>query len=89
MVKNQLKVTREIVNICEIVERLIMAFSERKTRNGAGPLVSASCERTSKLLSEDVTASRAMRTDRFVVGSTAAATPRSHAIAAYVGGAKR
>lgn len=76
MVKDQLKVTRDIINIREIVERLIVTFSKRRAKKGAGPVVFVSRERISKLLSGDVTASRAMYTDRFVVGSTAAAKVR-------------
>ena len=76
MVKSQLKRARERENIREIVERLITALSERNTRYGVGSFMSVSHESTLKLSSGVATTNRDMYTDRFVVGSTAAAKAR-------------
>lgn len=73
MVKSQLKRARDSVNIREVVERLITAFSERNTRYGVGSLVSVLHESTLKLSSGVATMNRDMYTGRFVLGSTAAA----------------
>lgn len=71
-----MKRARDNVNIRDIVERLITALSERNTRYGVGSLVPVSHETISKLPSGVVTTNQAMYTDRFVVGSTAAAKER-------------
>ena len=85
MVNIQLTRARERVNIREIVDRLISAFSTRDPVNGVtrplsevstSSLAAMSCESTTKLPSGLATMNRAMYTELFVVGSMAMAKAR-------------